>query len=240
MPHPERMRRSARRRSLARFAPTRSRLVPLIVCLGLLFTSGCKILGVLYAKTAPPPIIPAAYKGLTNQSVAIMVWAGEGTMIDFPDVRLDIAGSLQTKLQQAVKTKTKELVGVTFPTSPAAVVRFQQNHPELEAVTPAEVAAKLGARRVIYVELENLQTRSDASVELFRGSASATVKVIEIPEGAAKGTVAYDEGRIAAVFPPHAREEGRPDGNDFTYYRGTVDALTTELAKRFVPHEEEQ
>jgi hypothetical protein len=140
----------------------------------------------------------------------------------------------------AIAAKTKELEGVTFPTTPAAVVRFQQNHPEYEAVPPAEVAAKLGARRVIYVEIENLQTRSDASVELYRGSASATLKVIEIPEGAQKGTVAYDEGHISAVFPPHAREEGRPEGNDFTYYRGIVDALTTELAKRFVPYEEDQ
>lgn len=237
MPHPRSLRRRLR---FARSAPTLQRLMLLIVCMGLLFTSGCKLLGVLYAKAAPPPIIPPAYTGLTNQTVAIMVWAGEGTMIDFPDARLDIAGSLQTKLQQAIGAKTKELVGVTFPTPPAAVVRFQQNHPEFEALPPAEVAAKLGTRRVIYVEVENLQTRSDASVELYRGSASATLKVIEIPEGATKGTVAYDEGQIAAVFPPHAREEGRPDGNDFTYYRGTVDALTTELAKRFVPHEEEQ
>jgi hypothetical protein len=169
-----------------------------------------------------------------------MVWAGEGTMIDFPDARLDVAGSLMGKLQSAIGAKTKELEGVTFPTTPAAVVRFQQNHPELEAVPPAEGAAKLGTSRVIYVEIENLQTRSDASVELFRGSASATLKVIEIPQGATKGAVAYDEGHISAVFPPHTTEEGRPEGNDLTYYRGIVDALTTELAKRFVPYEEEQ
>jgi hypothetical protein len=229
-----------RRRRFARSAAALFRLVPLVLCIGLLCTSGCKILGALAAKAAPPRIVPAAYKGLTKQSVAIMVWAGEGTMIDFPDARLDVAGSLQTKLQQAIVVKTKELEGVTFPTTPASVVRFQQNHPEFEAVPPAEVAAKLGASRVIYVEIENLQTRSDASVELFRGSASATLKVIEIPEGAKKGTVAYDEAHISAVFPPHAREEGRPEGNDFTYYRGIVDALTTELAKRFVPYEEEQ
>jgi hypothetical protein len=229
-----------RRFRFARSAPTLQRLMSLVVCVVLLFTSGCKLLGVLYAKAAPPPIIPASYTGLKNQPVAIMVWAGEGTMIDFPDARLDVAGSLMGKLQVAMAAKTKELEGVTFPTTPASVVRFQQNHPEFEALPPAEVAAKLGARRVIYVEIESLQTRSDASVELYRGSASATMKVIEIPEGATKGTVAYDEGQIAAVFPPHAREEGRPDGNDFTYYRGTVDALTTELAKRFIPHEEEQ
>jgi hypothetical protein len=75
---------------------------------------------------------------------------------------------------------------------------------------------------------------------LYRGAASATMKVIEVPPDGGKGTVAYDEQRISAVFPPNAREEGRPDGNDFTYYRGVVDALTTELAKRFVPYEEEQ
>jgi hypothetical protein len=144
------------------------------------------------------------------------------------------------KIQVAMAAKTKELEGVTFPTTPAAVVRFQQNHPEYEAVPPAEVAAKLGTSRVIYIEIENLQTRSDASVELFRGSASATLKVIEVAEGAKTGTVAYDEGQISAVFPPNAREEGRPDGNDFAYYRGVVDALTTELAKRFIPYEEEQ
>jgi hypothetical protein len=228
------------RRRFARSGPVFRRLMPLVLCIGLLFTSGCKLLGVLYAKAAPPQMIPAAYKGLANQPVAIMVWASEGTMIDFPDVRLDVAGSLQNKLQQAMAAKTKELVGITFPTTPAAVVRFQQNHPEFEAIPPAEVAAKLGASRVIYVEIENLQTRSDAADELYRGSASATLKVIEVPQGAAKGTVAYDEANISAIFPPKAREEGRPDGNDFTYYRGTVDALTTELAKRFVPYEEDQ
>ena len=233
MPHP----RCTRRTATVPFL----RLMACVACFGLLCTSGCKMLGVLYAKAAPPPIIPAAYAGLTNQTVAIMVWASEGTMIDFPDARLDVAGSLQTKLQQAVDAKTKELVGTTFPKPTASVVRFQQNHPELEAMPPAEVAAKLGTSRVIYVEIENLQTRSDASVELFRGSASATIKVIEVPtEGAKQGKVAYDEAQIAAVFPPNAREEGRPDGNDFVYYRGVVDALTTELAKRFVPYAEEQ
>ena len=119
-------------------------------------------------------------------------------------------------------------------------MRFQENHPEYEALPLAEVAPKLGTSRVIYVEIENLQTRSDASVELFRGSASATLKVVEVPHGGGEGEVAYEESSIAAVFPPDAREEGSPDGNDFTIYRGTVDALTTEIAKRFVPHQEEQ
>jgi hypothetical protein len=161
-------------------------------------------------------------------------------MIDFPDVRTDLAGGLQTKLKAAEQAKTKELAGITFPHTPAAVVRLQENHPEYEAMPLVEVAPKLGTTRVIYVEIENLQTRSDAAVELYRGSGSVTLKVVEIPPDGGPARVALEESAISAVFPPNAREEGTPDGNDFAYYRGTVDALTTEIAKRFVPYREDQ
>lgn len=208
-------------------------------CVFLLALSGCTTIGVAAGKLLPPPTIPAAYKGLANQSVAVMVWAGGGTLIDFPDVRLDLNGSMQNKLVQAQQAKTKELLGTTFPFKPAAIVKMQENHPEFEAQNLTDVAPKIsGVTRVVYIELADLQTRSNASVELFRGSASATMKVIEIENG--KGKVAYEESNIPAVFPPKAREEGTPDGNDFAIYRGTVDALSSELAKRFVPHQEEQ
>jgi hypothetical protein len=206
----------------------------------LIVSSGCTIIGALAGKVVPPPMVAAQYAGLANQSIAIIVWAGEGTMIDFPDVRTDLAGGLQTKLKAAEQVKTKELVGITFPHTPAAVVRLQENHPEYEAMPLVEVAPKLGTTRVIYVEIENLQTRSDAAVELYRGSGSVTLKVVEIPPDGGPARVALEESAISAVFPPNAREEGTPDGNDFAYYRGTVDALTTEIAKRFVPYREEQ
>ena len=211
-------------------------LLPSALCLTL--ASGCTLLGAFASKVVPEPTVPAKYAGLQGQSVAVMVWAPEGTLIDFPDVRLDVAGSLQKKIQQASDAKTKEVKGVSFPTPPASVVRLQENNPELEATPLAEVAPRLGASRVIYVELENLQTRSDASVELYRGSASATIKVVEVTGG--QGKVVYEESAIAAVFPPNAREEGMLEGNDSLMYGGTVNELTSQIAKRFVPHKEEQ
>ena len=207
--------------------------VALLCCL-----SGCAILGALAYKVAPEPTIPAQYAGLRGQSVAVMVWAPEGTLIDFPEVRLDVAGSLQKKLEQAAAAKTKEVAGVSFPTSAASIVRLQENEPELEAVPLVEVAPRLNASRVIYVEIETLQTRSDASVELYRGSASATMKIVEVSGG--KGTVVYEESGIAAVFPPNAREEGSIEGNDSVMYAGSVNELTSQIAKRFVPHLEDQ
>lgn len=200
--------------------------------------SGCSLLGALAYKVAPEPTIAAQYTGLRGQSIAVMVWAPEGTLIDFPEVRLDVAGSLQKKLEQAAAAKTKEVAGVSFPTPAASIVRLQENEPELEAVPLVEVAPRLNVSRVIYVEIEMLQTRSDASVELYRGSASATVKVVKVAGG--KGTIVFEESGVSAVFPPNAREEGMFEGSDSMMYAGAVSELTSEIAKRFVPHKENQ
>lgn len=206
----------------------------------ILILSGCTLFGALAGKIVPAQTIAAQYKGLANESIAVMVWAGEGTLIDFPDLRLDLAGGLQKKLLVAQQSKTKELAGATFPTKPAAIVQFQDNHPQHEATPVTELAPKFRASRLIYIEVENLQTRSDASVELYRGSAEATLKVIEVPPDGGPGKVAYEESAISAVFPPHASDEGSPSGNDATMYRGTLDTLTTEIAKRFIPYQEDQ
>ena len=209
------------------------------LCISLLPLSGCTLFSVLAGKVAPEPTVPAQYDRMQGQSVAVMVWADEGTMIDFPNVRLDVAGSLQKKLEQGRDAKARELKGVTFPTPPASVVRFQENHPELEGAPVTDLARHVGATRVVYVELDELQTRSDASVELFRGSGSATVRVVEVsPDGSAK--IAYEETGISAVFPPTVGEEGTPNGNDARFYAGTVNELTSAIAKRFVPHKQEQ
>jgi len=210
-------------------------------CVLLLFLPGCNLFGAIAGKLAPLQTIPPQYAGFADQSIAIMVWAGDGTMIDFPDVRADLAGSMQKKLTEARDVKTKEMANIRFATTPSAVVRLQENHPEYESMPLTEVAPKLGATRVIYLEIENLQTRSSASVELYRGSASATVKVVEVPPGGGgPATVAYEEAAISAVFPPNAREEGTPEGNDRAIYHGLIDALASEIAKRFVPHQEDQ
>src|SRR5687768_14858547 len=205
-----------------------TRLLFILLPSSLLLTlCGCTILGALVSKVAPQQTIPAQYTGFQDQSIAIMVWADDGTMIDFPDVRADVAGSLQVKLQQAqTQGKVKSLAGISFPTSPATVVRYQDDHADYQTTPLADVAPNLGTSRVIYVELERLQTRSDASVELYRGSAAATVKVVEVPPEGGPATIAFEETEVTAVFPPNAREDGSPFGNDFAIYRGTVDALT--------------
>ena len=88
--------------------------------------------------------------------------------------------------------------------------------------------------RVIHIEIQDFATRSDESPDLFKGTASVKLRVIEIAGDSAK--VAYEDA-ITAAFP-----HGSPIGlmgadnvDDAMIYRETIGMLGIEIAKRFYP-----
>lgn len=213
-----------------------------ILSLLLLLLQGCTLIG-LGAQALPPPTVVPQYTGFAGQKIGVMVWADRGMRIEWEFLQLDLANSIQSKLQQTVATdrkgKIKELRGATFPVQPRSIIRFQQDNPEIDGQSVAEVAPRLGVTRLIYVEVEDFATRPDGGVELFRGDANVTVRVVEVaPDGTAK--VAYEENDVTAVYPPKAPKEGHPSFGDRRIYVGLIDALGGEIVKRFVPHTEEE
>ena len=204
----------------------------------LVFCSSCNVLGVGAYALSRPGTVQAAYKDLQNQSVAVMVWSGTGTEIDFPTLRLDVAQGIQQKLLQAQSVgKVEELEGTEFKVLPESVIKYQEDHPEIEWQPATEVVPKLGASRVIYVEIDSFQTRSDLSVELYRGAATAHVRVYAV-EGDAASKVYEDV--IEVAFPENVPPEGITSTSDEDMYNGTVDQLTTEVATRFIPSPERE
>jgi hypothetical protein len=205
--------------------------------------SGCQILGVA-AHALPPPTIQPKYANLAGQSLGVMIWADRGIRIDWPNVQLDLGNAVQKKLADAAAAadksgKPKQLKGVTFAYPAASFVRYQKDHPEIEGRPVVDVAPQLGVRRLIYVEIEDFATRSDMSVELFRGSASATVRVIEIDD-AGHAKVAFEQNNVRAIFPPKVPREGLPTIGDARTYGGLIDAFSTEITHLFVPYQEEE
>ena len=196
---------------------------------------GCSIFG-LAASAMPEPDVPAKYTGLKGQSVAVMVWADRGVQIDYPALRLDVATGIQGKIQQARNTGRGELKNMKFPYPAASVVRFQEDHPDWQEQPITDVARRLGVDRLIYVEIEDLRTRADETMDLYRGTAVASLKVIEVDRDADTAKAGYEESSIGAAFPPSAPPEGFPGLGDERVYRGTVDRLTTFLAVRFFGH----
>jgi hypothetical protein len=206
-----------------------------LICLLLLPCAGCQLAGLGAAVLSQQTIDPS-YKGLTKQTVAIMIWIDRGTRIDWPNLQIDTAYSLQKKLQSAIDAKTPELDGVTF-IDPPTVVRFQEDHPELEGRPITEIAPMLGASRVIYIEVSEFSTRPVQSIELYRGSMAGALKVVEISGGHA--TIGYTENQISIASPKGIPDSGRPDLNENKLYLMTIDDFTTAVAIRFVPHHEE-
>ena len=203
----------------------------------LLLISGCEFFS-LGEKAMPPRQIKASYAGLQNQSVGVMVWADRGIRIDYPGMQLDTASGIQNKLQIAQKEKIKDLEGTKFPVKPASIVRYQMDYPQIETLKLTDVAPKLGVNRLIYVEIDDFATRPHPGVELYRGSMSGTVKVLEIaPDKTAK--VVYEESDIHTIFPAKSPEDGVLSGDDYRIYVGTVDAFTSEVVKRFAQHDSE-
>jgi hypothetical protein len=209
----------------------------LLLLLGLLMgQTGCSALAI--AARAIPERRPPVYTGLAGQSLGVMVWADRGLRMDWDRLQVELASLVQAALQKAQKDGADELKGTIFPVQPASIARYQRDHPAIETMPITEVAPKLGVTRLIYIEIESFSTRSESAMQMFRGNASATLKLIEVDNGQAKE--AYTESNIRVVFPPKSPPEGLLNANDVVMYQGTLAALAEELASRFVTTEVER
>ncbi|HEX8324795.1 MAG TPA: hypothetical protein VF595_12880, partial [Tepidisphaeraceae bacterium] len=156
----------------------------------------------------------------------------------WPSLQLDAANSIVNKLLVAQAAEVNDVKGVTFPYPPASFVKYQKEHPEIEALPITEVAGKLGVKRLIYVEINDLSTRADGGAALFLGRIDASMKIIEIDDKGV-GTVGYGEEGIKTQFPEKAPREGVLNANDRAMYVGSVNVATTEIVKRLIQHPEE-
>jgi len=202
----------------------------------LLLFSGCTVVGLVAGKTSSVKVKPY-YTGLKGQSVGVMVWAPRATRIDFPELQLAIAQSLEKKPKNARTAKAEQLLGTQFPPDrgPDAMYAIQQNYPGLMAEPIADVAPKLGVSRLIYIEVEEYTLHPETVPDLWRGMLTARVQVVEVDGG--KGRPAYDD-RVSVKFPPAGPEEGRPDLGQAVTEVGTIDGFTTAVLQKFVTYEE--
>ncbi|MGN6505848.1 MAG: hypothetical protein ACTHM6_09820 [Tepidisphaeraceae bacterium] len=212
---------------------TKRLLLPTTLLLAGLAAHGCNVLGAIAAK-APRPDIAAAYQGLAHQTVGVMIWADRSLLMDWPNLPLDMSNSIVNKLQQAIDAESKDVEGLKFPYPPASYVKYQKEHPAIENEPITSVAPRLGITRLIYVEVNDLSTRSDNGVALFLGRMNCTMKVIEIKDGKAK--VAYQEDNIHVQYPEFAPKEGMLNKDDRTMYGGALDMMTSEIVKRLIQH----
>lgn len=197
---------------------------------------GCNIFGAIAGK-APKPDILAAYNGLAGKSVGVMVYVDPNAAMNWPTLQLDLANYLQFKLKEAQKDeKLEDLKGTTFPYEPRSFIRYQREHPGLEAMPITDVAPKFGVDRLIYVQVNDFTTRADGTITMYLGKIDVTLQVVEIDNAKKYATVAYSDPNIRIKFPRKAPDEGLLSGNDRKIYQGTLDEISTDLAVKFFQH----
>jgi hypothetical protein len=195
----------------------------------LLLSGGCGVLGVI--AHAAPQYQNAVYSGLAGHSTGVMVWADRGVRVDWSTIQVDLARNIQDLLQ---KSDAKELKGTTWPVQPGSIARYQMDHPGIEATPITDVAPKLGVQRLIYIEIESFSTRSEMSLQMYRGSATMTLKIIEVEGNQSK--IAYEESNIRAFFPEKGPPEGVLNATDVVMYRGTVVTMARQIVDRLATH----
>ena len=202
----------------------------------ILCAAGCQIFG-LIGSSMPDPTVDPKYKGLKGEHVAVMVWTDRAMSIDWPTLQLDLTRGVSTRLQDMATKKDhpKELEGAKFAAA-ESVVRYQRDHPEIDTEAITDVAPRLAVTRLIYIEIQQFQTRPEESLELFRGSIAGNLKVIEVKDGKAK--ITYEEDNIHVAYPSKSPEEGVTALGDMQVYEKTLNAFATQIMNRFVTHTE--
>lgn len=193
--------------------------------------SGCQAIGAL-ANIAPKHT-EAKYAGLAGQSAGVMVWADRAAKLEWPSIQLDLANQVQNHLYA---NKAAELKGTTWPQQPGSIVRYQLDHPGIEAVPVTEVAPKLGVNRLIYIEIQRFTTRSDEAYQMYRGNVTMTLRVVAVNGNQA--SMAYEEEGINAFYPPKSTAEGVLNQTDVGIYRGTIAAAADAIVDRLASHDE--
>lgn len=195
--------------------------------------AGCNYIGAA-AQALPLADTPAAYKDLKGQQVGIMVWADRGITIDHPSISPDLARGLQKKIQEAADAGADEVKDIKW-TKVDTLLRYQEAHPETQYDPAEQIAPKLPLTRLVYIEISSFTLHPNDTQDLYRGDITASIKVVAVKDG--KATIAYREDTVQVIYPPHTPPEGLPDMDPDKLYEQTTDALTSELAKRFVSHE---
>lgn len=218
------------------FSPLNRHLGLCALLASIALVGGCNVIGVVAGK-APKPDILAAYKGLAGKSVGIMVYVDPDAAMNWPTLQLDLANYLQYKLKEAQKDeKIEDLIGTTFPYEPRSFVRYQREHPGIEALPITDVAPKLGVDRLIYLQVNEFTTRADGTITMYLGKMDVTMQVVEIDNATKSAKIGYSDPNVKVKFPKSAPDDGLLSGNDRKIYQGTLDDITSDLAVKFFRH----
>ena len=194
---------------------------------------GCNILAypmALFAPPAPMKTVEPEYDGLKGRTVALVVFAGPETELDYQQVQIEMHDVVSAELKKHVKDA--RVVDVR------RVMRYQDENPRWDAEPPEKLCKVFDCDAVLLIALEEFSTRERGSIHLARGRIRAGASVY-VPDrraaGGQKGGCAWRSGTVNVVYPPKS-PLGLPAGNDRPLRIRTEWIFAERLVKSFYKH----
>ncbi len=148
--------------------------------------AGCQAFGVFavmadaYERTGSS-MIPADYTGLTGQRVAVVVYTDMATAMEDPALMSRIGTNVSAILAATPEAGIGGDMGGGV-INPLAVRNLQVSNPSWAAWSFGEIAQKLGAERLVWIEVHTHRLHEPGNDYTFAGTMAGRVAVVEASE----------------------------------------------------------
>jgi len=197
----------------------------------LLLVGLCSCQALLYPiiATAPDPTkkVAAEFGRLAGHRVAIVVWADQGTLFEYPYIRFELAEYVAYHLKQKIRP-----VGLV---SNREIAAYQQSHYDWDSVAPARIGQQFDADLVLYVEVLEYTTRGGGAEYLLSGRGRVALAVHDVRAEPDRQRVYHGEAQVRY---PESGSLGSSEAITAVVHRRTLDLLAQAVAKKFYDHEE--
>lgn len=188
--------------------------------------AGCNVLGAVSGSAPEDRVtVKAEYEELSGHRVAVMVSPSVEVAQLYPNAAADIARLLASHLAGQVEA-------VTLIDS-RQVAAFQSQHPHWQTLSPSELARRLGAERLVLVDLSTFTTRDQENRYLWRGAAEGNVSIYNPADDSPNEAVHY---QYVSIRYPHDRPIGLLDGDEQSMRLATVKAFVNAAGSMFHDH----
>jgi hypothetical protein len=166
------------------------------------------------------------YAGLTDKSVAIVVWAPLATLDEYPGAPEEISTFVATQMRGHMPT--------TRPVDPQQIIRWQADTLNWQNLPAADIGRHFQADRVLVIDVLDYSTRRPLGVSNLQGRLRAECKIYDTARAAAEpapGRPAWT-GLVDAAWP-----SGKPldptQTNETAVRQRTLDAFADVLVRYF-------
>ena len=172
--------------------------------------------------------VEAEFTKLENRRVAVVVWAPQETLFDYPHVRLELSTHIADRLWARVKN--------------VEVVDCRKIEDYIErslafAIDPEIIGDKFDAEMVVYVELLEFQIRDPAAPDLLRASIRASVNVYDLtvdPDQPKR----YELEEVAVKYPESGTVQMTATSS-LVVRKAAYEAFADAVARKFFDYERE-